>query len=301
MTAVVPQLQKWPRGPFNELHRAARYGPAERVLAVLLKGMIDVNQGTPDGLTPHMHGATQGSPRIIQILLNRGADASVVTDEGVTALHLSSQHGHLSATNLLAKSGADLEATMYQGYTSLHEAAAEGHSEVIEALIEAGANPNPRLPGDGQTPLYLAAWKGHVDAVRVLFRANANPLLLRTVVLDMGYSPLDAATIEGHADVAREVVRQLGAEGSLGESALGVGCSPKIARLLVDGGVNTEARVRVVYSSDGNTYETTILALTNRRLREKKLRAEDATEEQLNGLEGIRRLLLRVEAVHAVS
>lgn len=38
-----------------------------------------------------------------------------------------------------------------------------------------------------------------------------------------------------------------------------------------------------------------------RSLREKTLLGENATKEQLNGLEGIRRLLLRVEAVHATS
>lgn len=39
----------------------------------------------------------------------------------------------------------------------------------------------------------------------------------------------------------------------------------------------------------------------DRAIREKKVIGQDATEEQMNRLEAVRRLLLRVEAVHAVS
>lgn len=44
----------------------------------------------------------------------------------------------------------------------------------------------------------------------------------------------------------------------------------------------------------------TLLSAVTRSRRGKKVREKDATEEQLNSLEGVRRLLLRVEAVHAV-
>lgn len=245
---------------------------------------------------------------MVEILLNHGADLSTVTDSGVTALHMASYGGNLSVTRLLLEAGADVRATTINGAAPLHVAAELGHSEIITTLIKAGADPNTRQPSNGETPLYLSAWKGHIDAVRVLLRANANALLPQTNallpqtrVLDKGLTPLDIATMEGHVGVVRELVRQLGAGGPLGESALCASGSPKTARILVEAGVNTSARVRIVTKCGVEAHDTTILNFTNRRLREKKVFGEDATEDQLNGLKGIRRLILQVEAVHAVS
>lgn len=55
------------------------------------------------------------------------------------------------------------------------------------------------------------------------------------------------------------------------------------------------------FSDATHRRDNTLLAPTTRNLREKKFRGEDANEEQLNGLEGIRRLLMRVEAVFTQS
>lgn len=44
-----------------------------------------------------------------------------------------------------------------------------------------------------------------------------------------------------------------------------------------------------------------LLALTPLVLREQRIAGKHATEDQLHGLEGIRRLLLQVVAVHALS
>ncbi len=69
--------------------------------------------------------------------------------------------------------------------------------------------------------------------------------------------------------------------------------SPRIVRLLVDAGADTK--------SANPRINQTPLATASRMLREKKINGKDATEDQLHRLEGVRRLLLRVEAVHAVS
>ena len=79
------------------------------------------------------------------------------------------------------------------------------------------------------------------------------------------------------------------------------GASPRTVRLLVDAGADTTSAVR---TTDGGevVFNGTPLALATRYLREKKVKdGEDATEDQLHQLEAIRRLLLRVKAVHAVS
>ena len=71
-------------------------------------------------------------------------------------------------------------------------------------------------------------------------------------------------------------------------------------RLLVDGGAHTAA-VRLMNSDGVMVFNGTPLDLAICMLREKKIDGNDATEEQLHRLERIRRLLLQVEAVHAVS
>lgn len=128
----------------------------ERALALLSKGVIDINQRGPLGLTPLMCAARCGYSRIVRVLLNKGATMSPVDNHGFSALHMAAQEGHLAVTKMLVKAAADLDAKITTaGRTPLHLAAQEGHSEVVGVLIEAGTNPNNRTL-DGGTPLYFA-------------------------------------------------------------------------------------------------------------------------------------------------
>ncbi len=167
MPEVLPQQQQCPRGPANDLHRAAIDGSIQRTVALLSRGSLDINQGAPDGVTALMLGAAQGHVSIVRILLNKGADVSSVTDIGSTALHFAAENGHLAVTMLLVEMGADLDAMCSSGPTPLYLAAEQGHEEVVAALIDAGVNCNTRLL-DGDTPLSAAAASGHWKAVRVL-------------------------------------------------------------------------------------------------------------------------------------
>lgn len=54
--------------------------------------------------------------------------------------------------------------------------------------------------------------------------------------------------------------------------------------MLVDAGVDTKVALS---TPGGGTFDNTLLGRTICTLREKKVRGEDVTEEQLNGLEGI--------------
>ena len=71
--------------------------------------------------------------------------------------------------------------------------------------------------------------------------------------------------------------------------------------MLVAAGADTKSAVRVTGSDAEEISNETPLDTTNRCIRAKRLAGKEATEEQLNRLEGIRRLLLRVDAAHAVS
>lgn len=73
--------------------------------------------------------------------------------------------------------------------------------------------------------------------------------------------------------------------------------------MLIDAGADTTSAVRLTAMHVGSTvlFNGTPLALATLSLHEKKVNEEAATKEQLNTLEGIRRFLLQVEAVHAMS
>lgn len=259
-----------------------------------------------------MCAVDHSTPRVVKLLLNNGANVSIAADNGATALHDSCRRGHLVITTLLIKAGADVTAITSDGFTPLLVASSEGHSDVMSALIKAGGvNPDICNSCTGETPLYVAALRGHAEAVRVLLRAGANALLTTPHMGAMRPVPLDGAAQDGHVEVVRELLQQLGIEGCGGASGgvdalranIGFGrCSPKVVRLFADHGVDMISIFRVLDPIRGVAlFDETLLSLATRNLREKKVGGKDATEEQLNALEGIRRLLLRVEAVYAVS
>ena len=73
-------------------------------------------------------------------------------------------------------------------------------------------------------------------------------------------------------------------------------------RLLVDAGADTASAIQVSDAKGEIKLDGTLLTrFTITMLRQKKMCGINATEDQLYRLEGVRRVLLRVGAVHAVS
>lgn len=380
--------QQWPRGPENDLHKAALFGSNARIRALLASSMIDVNLGDPNGWTPLMCAAHQGHSTAARILLSNGANVSPEGDGDSTALLFAAENGHAAVTKILLDTGAadPVAARACDGSTPLHLAAAGGHSEVMRALIEAGAGASSnsrRL--DGATPLYLSAESGHLGATKILLRAGADPTLPAAVKTSWKtFVPLDEAAGNGHTEVVRELLQRFGLKGCGGASggidALSMaarhtqvdtmemltdaglidngealiiaasfgrfvsakfllkkwrGCrtrgeeqdeeayangfnkfkvgpllnavgllgypAPRIVRMLVDAGANTESTLRLTDKGGKVIVDGTPLAFAEYHLREKKVQGRDATEEHLHRLQAVRRLLLRVEAIHAVS
>lgn len=91
----MPPQANWPRGPKNELHFAADAGSTQRTAAILSLGLVDVNQGDPDGWTTLIVASQRGCTRIVRILLKEGADVLIVADLGFTALLTCAQYGNL--------------------------------------------------------------------------------------------------------------------------------------------------------------------------------------------------------------
>eukprot|EP00752_Nemacystus_decipiens_P010750 g9570.t1 len=212
------QEQPWPRGDFNDLHAAAMRGSVKWTLEVLSKGIIDINQGNPEGWTPLMCAASDGFASVVKVLLARGASVAVQGDFGLTALLLAASDGHLEVCKMLVEAGSDLEvATHTMGSTPLHLAGEGGRVDLMRVFIDAGADVNTSRP-DGASVLFTAAEKGHVDAVGELLSAGANALLSRKERQGVTYVPLDVAAQDGHSEVVSELVRRLGIEGCGGKS-----------------------------------------------------------------------------------
>lgn len=77
--------------------------------------------------------------------------------------------------------------------------------------------------------------------------------------------------------------------------------SLRVVRTLIDAGADATPPVRV-QNIEGDIYFCgTLLAYTNNCLREKEVHGKDATQEQLEWMEAVRRMLLRLDAIHAVS
>ncbi|CAM9360182.1 unnamed protein product [Ectocarpus sp. 6 AP-2014] len=79
-------------------------------------------------------------------------------------------------------------------------------------------------------------------------------------------------------------------------------CSSRFARLLVDAGADTTSTVTMADVQGFGLMAYTPKEIAMRRIRRKKVeRTEDISDEQLGSVEAIRRLLLQVEAVRAIS
>ncbi len=202
MPAALPPQQQWPRGPANDLHRAALDGSTRRTVALLGRGSIDINQGmTPTGYTPLMISAQRAHTAIVQILLSKGADVSIVDNDGSTALHftaISDKTGQPAVIALLVEAGADLGAMTSLGHTPLHMAAQHGNLEVTTALVKAGSDPQATT-NDGCTALHLAAQDGHVEVARALVKAGIDPQAKAFV----GLTSMHLAAQNGHVEVVR--------------------------------------------------------------------------------------------------
>lgn len=110
----------------------------------------------------------------------------------------------------------------------------------------------------------------------------------------------------GHSTGVRAYVNntfgEVGASPVVGAVAGCMSWSPRIVRMLVDAGADVSLALRLSDAQGTVWFNDTPLAFTSQCLREKKsVGGQDATEEQLHIWHVIHRVLMRVEAIHAVS
>lgn len=194
--------------------------------------------------------------------------------------------------------------------TPLDVAAQKGHLGVIRELTRQGASEGGGgASGEVQALQMVAKGNDKVDTMAVL----AEPGVVDTgaaLILAADYgkdSPvkflLQQYGRKANGEASYENFRDpFGRTTLVGAITCGRYVGARIARSLVDAGADTSSAVRVTRSPGGEViFDDTPLALTIRNLREMNLIRGPATEGRLHQLEAIRRLLLQVEAVHAVS
>ena len=295
---------------FTALHSAAGQGYLA-VMLMLLKAGADLDAANRRGLTP-LHMATgEGHAAAVDVLIVSGAKVNSRDSIGMTPLYLAAQEGKLDALKVLLRAKADPLLTLaFHPVAPLTIAADKGHSGVIRELIH---------------QLGIKGCGGDSSCVQALAGAARIPnmdimgLLTDAGVVDTGEALFNAA-LQGREEAVKFLLQQREKQSrveraayvnardpSSGQSALigAIECagysSAKVVRLLIDAGADTTSAGRRTDAWGRVFPATSPLALTKMCLHYKKINGEDATEAQLESLEVIRRLLLRLEAVHAVS
>ncbi|CAM9581948.1 unnamed protein product [Ectocarpus fasciculatus] len=232
-------------------------------------------------------------------------------------MHIAAGAGHLDMMRELLRGKANpllCQAHPIFGFPSvpLDAAADNGHPDMVRELVQELGIEGCDDSSGGRLALYLAATNQHLDVMAILTGAG---------VVDRG-NALRGAVTNGCEASVKFLLRQRHQEsnsssvdGAYINARASNGCTPmvcsihscfsqapRIVRLLVDAGADTTSAARVTDSQGELEFNGTLLAVTTSCLREKTLaQGKPATEEHLHRLEAIRRLLLRVEAVHAVS
>ena len=295
----------------DALHASAEGGHPD-VCKILLNAGADLETATNrTGSTPLYLAAQNGHSEVMRVLIEAGANPDVRTLDGATPLFIAAQGGHKDAIKLLLRATANpmLTATDHERGMSnvpLDVAADNGHSEVVRELVHQVRIEGCGGASRGRDALCIASQHQHLDILimltdagvadngRALFKAAAHDRELSAKFLLQQRKGDEAAYVNYRNDHGlRPLLLAMGMAGSP---------SPRFVRLLVDAGADTTLAVRITDTEGGVLFfSKTALATASRMLREKRIADKDATEEQLHRLEGVRRLLLRVDAVHAVS
>ena len=229
---------------------AARSGQTEMVRLLLGRG-ADINAITKDGFTALVHAVSNKHTETAQLLFEHGADPNLTEDGVSPALPIAAGHGLTDLVRAILDRGGKIDALDDNGHNALNNAVAHNESKTLELLFEYDADLIDKCSDATERPpiLYIAAAQDALECAEILLDRGA----------DMN---------------AKDELNRLTAL----EFALDELSGPRVARLLIERGADTEGALsRVEYArgtaeGDDITEADSIIALL-------KDRAEAAAKE----------------------
>lgn len=301
---------------YAALHFAAEQGHVD--VSKMLVKVTNLEEFTGAGATALHLAAGEGHCGVIRVLIGAGAHLNGKMICGHTPLYLAAENGHVQALRELLRAKADplLGVEEWERlvrcitYSPLDAASRNGHLSVVRELIQQVGIEGCCGATAGLNALEAAAKGQHLDIMAELMDAGVG---------DSG-AALAGASKEGK-ERAAQLLLQRPSDQTAGGSSYADSkhddcgytplflsiescrpCASRIVRMLIEAGADTSAAVPITSAPGGPPwFNDTPLAYALDCLREGQIGGEDVTEEQLQSLQGIRRLLMRVEAVHAVS
>lgn len=162
---------------FNEkltpLFEATQKYRKQGIAEVLINHGANVNQETPDGITPLMRAAAEGNQEVAKLLIDRGADVNHKDKDSLTALELAFQSKNNAIVQLLIDKGAALTGESYTGNSNLHYAVEHNDIEMLKKLLAKSADIDPVNVG-GITPLMQATRDKNKEIIELLINHGAN-------------------------------------------------------------------------------------------------------------------------------
>ncbi|MEO1970721.1 MAG: ankyrin repeat domain-containing protein [Pirellulaceae bacterium] len=213
--------------------------------------------------------AGRGDLETLRRELQSGTSVDTRTPESLTALHIAAVADQPQIASVLLGEGADVSLTERKGNTALHMAAFHGNTEVVRALLAHRADPNVRNElGFNSMDLVAVVWSPGLESfyrgleaeleikIDLLKVQTERPRILKLLVAaddsDAGVAPgtsVIQAAIEGNTSAMEQ---HIVAGTDLNQTEDFGGSTPlmlaavfgmrDIARILIDAGVNLEAR-----------------------------------------------------------
>jgi ankyrin repeat protein len=212
------------------------------VAQLLIENLADLNAQDDDGFTALMWADMYNDLRMVKLLVGNGAEQNYLTDhEGYPLLTRASLHGHARIVQFLLNNGAQAVDKNCNCVPALFYAINAGHIKVVKVFVEHFKNAN--LSVDGSTSALMAAsffGRTHIASFLIENHANVNargplgftPLMSAVigernqaemvqllvnnkadvnVVLDDGFSALEAAKDKNRADIVK-ILKRAGAK-----------------------------------------------------------------------------------------
>jgi ankyrin repeat protein len=171
------------------------------------------------------HAVCFADKEFIETLLSRGVSVNSATYDGFNPLHeaiireFAKQEETTEITRLLIKAGANLSSNNPGKLSPLHCACHIGNLTLAKELLALSPEGEDSVESAFfGTPIYAASFRGHLEVVKLLLERGVD------VNAGMrGESPLEAAILEGHEEVAALLekhgavrTKEIGIGGSIG-------------------------------------------------------------------------------------